>query len=141
MLGPNQVPLATAIFHLTLPHFGIGAGIGAIDAALVPQLATLAEGYHQKNSKTTYGGTFALGQTAVSLAYCLGPLLGGVLVEAVGFPRLMVAVGVINLLYTPLLILLNPDNSNGVSTSSETTALKAIPIRSLFTRYTRFQNE
>jgi hypothetical protein len=36
-----QVPLASSIIHLTGPHFGIGAGIGAVDASLVPLLATL----------------------------------------------------------------------------------------------------
>lgn len=63
--------------HLTLPHFGIGFGIGAVDASLVPLLATLADQQHSKAGDNdgrhpSYGGTFALGQTAVSLAYCLG---------------------------------------------------------------------
>ena len=45
-------------------------------------------------------------QTAVSLAYGLGPLIGGYLVEVVGFPNIMRTVGVMNILYVPLLILL-----------------------------------
>ena len=45
-------------------------------------------------------------QTAVSLAYGLGPLIGGYLVEIVGFPNIMRTVGVMNILYVPLLVLL-----------------------------------
>lgn len=69
-----MVPLAGSIIHLTGPHFGIGFGIGAVDAALVPLLATLADLRNEDSSgqPASYGGTFALGQTAVSLAYCLG---------------------------------------------------------------------
>ena len=61
-----QIPLVPSIIYLSVPHFGIGAGIGTVDAALVPLLATLAD------KQATYGQTFALGQTAVGLAYCLG---------------------------------------------------------------------
>lgn len=75
-LADCKVPLANSIIYLTGPHFGIGAGIGAVDASLVPLLATLAD-YNQntddrKSPNSSYGRTFALGQTAVSLAYCLG---------------------------------------------------------------------
>ena len=45
-------------------------------------------------------------QTAVSLAYGLGPLIGGYLVEIVGFPNIMRTVGVMNIVYMPLLFLL-----------------------------------
>lgn len=70
-----QVPLATSIIHLTIPHFFIGAGIGAVDACLVPLLARLVDLDNHglaKPAPGSYGMTFALGQTAVSLAYCLG---------------------------------------------------------------------
>ena len=45
-------------------------------------------------------------QTAVSLAYGLGPLIGGYVVEVVGFPNIMRSVGAMNVLYAPLLLLL-----------------------------------
>lgn len=38
------------------------------------------------------------------------PLLGGALVEVVGFPRLMVAMGIVNLLFAPLLLVINPSS-------------------------------
>ncbi|EFX79865.1 hypothetical protein DAPPUDRAFT_22768, partial [Daphnia pulex] len=104
------VPLASSIIHLTGPHFCIGAGIGAVDASLVPLLATLAENRQRLDKivdlSPSYGKTFALGQTAVSLAYCLGPMLGGMLVESLGFPRLMLCMGVLNLVFAPLVLIL-----------------------------------
>ena len=94
------MPLASSIIYLTGPHFGIGAGIGAVDASLVPLLATLvmqmlysfifnqkispsrladnhrsSENIDDLSAPPSYGRTFALGQTAVSLAYCLGELI------------------------------------------------------------------
>lgn len=38
-----MIPSANAVFELFLPHFGLGLGIGVLDAALVPLLATLVE--------------------------------------------------------------------------------------------------
>ena len=42
----------------------------------------------------------------MSLAYGLGPLIGGYVVEVVGFPNIMRGVGAMNVLYAPLLLLL-----------------------------------
>ena len=53
-----------------------------------------------------YGSVYALAQTAVSMAYGLGPLFGGQLVEVFGFPAVMCLVGVFNILYIPFLWLL-----------------------------------
>lgn len=37
------IPSATSVFALLLPHFGLGLGIGVLDAALVPLLATMVD--------------------------------------------------------------------------------------------------
>ncbi|KAK4018560.1 synaptic vesicular amine transporter [Daphnia magna] len=136
------VPLASSIIYLTGPHFGIGIGIGAVDASLVPLLATLADRHPSTDitddlpTAPSYGRTFALGQTAVSLAYCLGPILGGVLVESLGFPRLMLCIGVLNLLFSPLILILKPEEPSKVS---ELTALKL--FSDSHKGYSRFENE
>lgn len=151
------MPLAGSIIYLSAPHFGIGAGIGAIDAALVPLLATLADEKTESTDTTdvsSYGNTFALGQTAVSLAYCLGkedelnvcklkqfrfhsgPMLGGFLVELIGFPKLMLSMGILNLMYSPFIFILRP---NKQTEPTETTSLTTFAA----TRagYHRFENE
>lgn len=94
------IPLASSISQLTFPHFGLGLGVGALDAALVPLLAYLVDARGNKH----YGPVYAIQQTAVSLAYSLGPLLGGEAIHSIGFPWLMRIVGLLNVLYCPLLI-------------------------------------
>ncbi|KAK9509897.1 hypothetical protein O3M35_004788 [Rhynocoris fuscipes] len=105
-----MVPTASSISGLIIPHFGIGLGIGIVDAALVPLLATLVDCRHSAN----YSVVYALQQMAVSLAYALGPMIGGELVHIIGFPWLMRSLGFVNLLYCPLLIFLANNCSNQV---------------------------
>ncbi|XP_017301537.1 chromaffin granule amine transporter-like [Diaphorina citri] len=104
---PNNVyvPTATTMSGLIGPHLGLGLGIGILDSALVPLLASVVDSRHTAH----YGSIYALQQTAVSLAYSLGPLLGGELVKAMGFTWLMRCVGFINIIYCPVLILLSPN--------------------------------
>ncbi|XP_017786489.1 PREDICTED: synaptic vesicular amine transporter-like [Nicrophorus vespilloides] len=109
------IPLATSIGGLTLPHFGLGLGVGVVDAALVPLLANLVD----TRGNSQYGPIYALQQASVSLAYSFGPLLGGRAVHAIGFPWLMRLVGFINVLFCPLLIELDNDKeSECLKTSS-----------------------
>jgi DHA1 family solute carrier family 18 vesicular amine transporter 1/2 len=62
------VPSASSVSQLAVPHFGIGLGIGVVDAALVPLLASLMDSRYAAH----YGSVYALQQMAVSLAYSLG---------------------------------------------------------------------
>lgn len=78
-----QIPSATTVAQLLMPHFALGLGIGVIDAALVPLLAnfvdaTLAQeenGGDAASSMSSYGTVYAIQQTSVSLAYCLGKVM------------------------------------------------------------------
>lgn len=101
-----QIPAATTVPHLLLPHFCLGLGIGVVDAALVPLLASLVDGNMRSdtNSNSNYGIVYAIQQTSVSLAYSVAPLLGGELAESIGFPALMVFIGILNIIYGPVLI-------------------------------------
>ncbi|XP_032596409.1 synaptic vesicular amine transporter [Drosophila grimshawi] len=107
------IPSATTVAQLLLPHFALGLGIGVIDAALVPLLAscvdaTLAQDENGEASSSTssYGTVYAIQQTSVSLAYCLAPLIGGELAQSFGFAWLMRIVGIFNMLYGPILVYL-----------------------------------
>jgi hypothetical protein len=61
-----QIPLATSMWDLVLPHFGLGLGIGIVDSSLMPLLATLVD---EEGHGSGYGSVYAIAQTAVSLAY------------------------------------------------------------------------
>ncbi|KAM7361215.1 putative mushroom body vesicular transporter portabella [Cochliomyia hominivorax] len=114
------IPNATTVGQLLLPHFGLGLGIGIIDAALVPLLATFVDAtlaqddamdtdakvYSTTHTMSSYGTVYAIQQTSVSLAYCLAPLIGGELAQAFGFAWLMRIVGFFNIIYGPILVCL-----------------------------------
>ena len=105
--GCMSIPFARAIWQLSIPHFLLGLGIGITDSAMMPLLAILVEKEGGERASAIYGSVYAIAQTAVSLAYGLGPLLGGVFSETFGFPTVMAAVGTVNLCYIPLLYLLS----------------------------------
>lgn len=94
----RTVPLATAISHLILPHFGLGLALGITDAALMPLLALLVD----KRHNGVYGGVYSISQLAVCLAYALGPSIAGHVVKSFGFVTLMRAVAALNIAYAPL---------------------------------------
>ncbi|XP_033324647.2 synaptic vesicular amine transporter [Megalopta genalis] len=94
------IPSASTMSQLIVPHLGMGLGIGVADAALVPLLASLVD----RNGD--YGPIYSIQQVAVSLAYSLGPILGGEMVKGIGFQWVMGIVGLMNVAYCPLLIYL-----------------------------------
>lgn len=63
-----KLPTARSIGELVIPHAGLGLGIGVVDSALVPLMATLVDTRHRADYATVY----AIQQTSVSLAYALG---------------------------------------------------------------------
>uniref|UniRef100_A0A182NCJ3 Major facilitator superfamily (MFS) profile domain-containing protein n=1 Tax=Anopheles dirus TaxID=7168 RepID=A0A182NCJ3_9DIPT len=110
------IPSAHTVAGLLLPHLGLGLGIGVVDAALVPLLATLVDAQlgsqpehelplspDESGGEHGYGAVYAIQQIAVSVAYSLAPIVGGELVPLVGFPTVLRALGALNILYVLLL--------------------------------------
>ncbi|XP_049281624.1 synaptic vesicular amine transporter [Anopheles funestus] len=110
------IPSANTVAGLLLPHLGLGLGIGVVDAALVPLLATLVDAqlsHHpdqdvgfsveESGGEHGYGAVYAIQQIAVSVAYSLAPIIGGELVPVIGFATVLRALGVLNILYVALL--------------------------------------
>lgn len=98
---------------MLIPHFCLGLGIGIIDAALVPLLATILEtitascafeteelmSSNRRRRIPNYGAVYAIQQTSISLAYSLAPAIGGELAPIIGFVWLMRLLGVFNIVY------------------------------------------
>ncbi|XP_045474617.1 synaptic vesicular amine transporter-like isoform X2 [Harmonia axyridis] len=101
---------ATTIPQLFLPHFGIGLSVGLVDAILVPYLATIID----NRGSSKYGSVYTLQQLAVSLAYSFGPLLGGEAVNLIGFSWLMKIIGLLNVMFSPLLLELEKSSNQKV---------------------------
>lgn len=103
-----SLPLANTISQLSLPHFGIGLGVGTIDAALVPLLSIFVD---QKGTPH-YGPIYTLQQASVAVAYSFGPLIAGQAVHILSFPWLIRIVGFVNLITCPLLVELESQQVN-----------------------------
>ncbi|XP_053574019.1 chromaffin granule amine transporter-like [Bombina bombina] len=96
------VPLAVNIYGLIGPNAGIGIALGMVDSSMMPIMGHLVDLRHT----SVYGGVYAISDIAICLGYAVGPSSGGAIAKAIGFPWLMVIIGVLNLLYAPLCILL-----------------------------------
>ncbi|XP_036955399.1 chromaffin granule amine transporter [Acanthopagrus latus] len=99
------VPFATSIYGLIGPNGGLGFAIGMVDSSMMAIMGYLVDIRHA----SVYGSVYAIADVALCMGFAIGPSTGGALVRAVGFPSLMVFIGVINILYAPLCFLLrNP---------------------------------
>ncbi|XP_062238042.1 chromaffin granule amine transporter [Platichthys flesus] len=96
------VPFATSIFGLIGPNGGLGFAIGMVDSSMMAIMGYLVDIRHA----SVYGSVYAIADVALCMGFAIGPSTGGALVQAVGFPCLMVLIGVINILYAPLCFLL-----------------------------------
>lgn len=122
--------MANSVGGLTIPHFVLGLGIGILDAALTPLLASLVDAKYSDDDSTSsktilcfiflfvflkvssitgdslsnYGAVYAIQQMSVSLAYSLGPFIGGETAQYIGFTWLMFVIGACNILYATFLL-------------------------------------
>ncbi|KFW75876.1 Chromaffin granule amine transporter, partial [Phalacrocorax carbo] len=92
------VPLAKNIYGLIGPNGGLGFAIGMVDSSMMPTMGYLVDLRHT----SVYGNIYAIADVAFCMGFAIGPSTGGAVVRAIGFPWLMVIIGVINIAYAPL---------------------------------------
>ncbi|XP_074918872.1 chromaffin granule amine transporter isoform X4 [Chelonoidis abingdonii] len=92
------VPLAQNIYGLIGPNGGLGFAIGMVDSSMMPIMGYLVDLRHT----SVYGSVYAIADVAFCMGFAIGPSTGGVIVQAIGFPWLMVIIGVTNIAYAPL---------------------------------------
>ncbi|NXV78443.1 VMAT1 protein, partial [Atlantisia rogersi] len=92
------VPLAKNIYGLIGPNGGLGFAIGMVDSSMMPIMGYLVDLRHT----SVYGNVYAIADVAFCMGFAVGPSTGGAIVRAIGFPWLMVIIGVINIAYAPL---------------------------------------
>ncbi|XP_065104039.1 chromaffin granule amine transporter [Paramisgurnus dabryanus] len=99
------VPFATNIYGLIGPNGGLGFAIGMVDSSMMAIMGYLVDIRHV----SVYGSVYAIADVALCMGFAIGPSTGGAIVRSIGFPNLMVIIGVINILYAPLCFFLkNP---------------------------------
>jgi len=97
-----MVPYARSFKQLVLPMAALGFAIGMVDSSMMPELGNLVDLRHT----AVYGGVYAIGDIAFCLGFAVGPSLSGLLVQRVGFHAMLTGIGIICLIYCPLLFLL-----------------------------------
>ncbi|KAL7827094.1 hypothetical protein SRHO_G00328120 [Serrasalmus rhombeus] len=99
------VPLAQNIYGLIGPNGGLGFAIGMVDSSMMAIMGYLVDIRHA----SVYGSVYAIADVALCLGFAVGPSTGGAIVRVIGFPYLMVIIGIVNILYAPLCFFLkNP---------------------------------
>ncbi|XP_022900019.1 vesicular acetylcholine transporter [Onthophagus taurus] len=93
------IPFASSYKVLMIPICGICFGIALIDTALLPTLGYLVDVRYV----SIYGSIYAIADISYSVAYAIGPIIAGGVVEAIGFTALNFGIAISNLLYAPVL--------------------------------------
>lgn len=96
------IPFSSSYKVLMIPICGICFGIALIDTALLPTLGYLVDVRYV----SVYGSIYAIADISYSLAYAVGPIIAGGVVEAIGFTALNFLIAFSNLLYAPVLMYL-----------------------------------
>ncbi|XP_060527168.1 vesicular acetylcholine transporter-like isoform X2 [Cylas formicarius] len=94
-----MIPFSTSYFVLMIPLCGICFGVALIDTALLPTLGYLVDVRYV----SVYGSIYAIADISYSVAYAIGPIIAGEVVEAIGFTALNVGIALSNLAYVPVL--------------------------------------
>lgn len=94
------IPFSNSYTFLMIPICGICFGIALIDTALLPTLGYLVDVRYV----SVYGSIYAIADISYSLAYAVGPIIAGGVVEAIGFTALNFFIAFLNLAYAPVLV-------------------------------------
>ncbi|OQV24659.1 Synaptic vesicular amine transporter [Hypsibius exemplaris] len=93
------IPSAKSISHLIVPNAGLGFAIGMVDSSMMPIMGYLVDIRHT----AVYGSVYAIADVAFCLGFAIGPALSGTIVKNAGFAAMLYGIGIVNLLYAPLL--------------------------------------
>lgn len=93
------VPFCTSYIMLMIPICVICFGIALIDTALLPTLGYIVDVRYV----SVYGSIYAIADISYSIAYAVGPIIAGGIVEAIGFTALNFIIAFTNLAYVPVL--------------------------------------
>lgn len=94
------IPFSTSYKVLMIPICIICFGIALVDTAILPTLGYIVDVRYV----SVYGSIYAIADISYSLAYAIGPIVAGEVVEMIGFTWLNVIIAVSNLAYAPALM-------------------------------------
>ncbi|KAF7259318.1 hypothetical protein EG68_03225 [Paragonimus skrjabini miyazakii] len=96
------IPFCSNFIALMIPISVLCYGIALVDTAILPTMAFLVDTRHV----SVYGSVYAIADISYSLAYAIGPIVAGGLVQAINFYGLNIVITLLTLAYVPVLYLL-----------------------------------
>ncbi|CAM1312794.1 unc-17 (predicted) [Pycnogonum litorale] len=96
------LPFCRTFVSCMIPLCILCFGIALVDTALLPTLAYLVDVRHV----SIYGSIYAIADISYSIAYAIGPIIAGGIVESIGFFALNIGISISNLMYAPLMVVL-----------------------------------
>nr|CAH8819308.1 unnamed protein product [Trichobilharzia regenti] len=96
------IPFCTNFVALMIPISILCYGIALVDTAILPTMGFLVDTRHV----SVYGSVYAIADISYSLAYALGPIVAGSLVDTIKFLGLNIIMTAITLGYVPVMYLL-----------------------------------
>lgn len=94
------VPFTNEFGVLIIPICGICFGIALVDTAMLPTLGYLVDVRYV----SLYGSVYAIADISYSIAYAIGPIVAGQIVQTIGFMWLNIGIMLSNVLYAPVLL-------------------------------------
>uniref|UniRef100_A0A674I0C1 Solute carrier family 18 member A1 n=1 Tax=Terrapene triunguis TaxID=2587831 RepID=A0A674I0C1_9SAUR len=94
----GMVVVGISLLCAMADHIIFALGAGMVDSSMMPIMGYLVDLRHT----SVYGSVYAIADVAFCMGFAIGPSTGGVIVRAIGFPWLMVIIGVTNIAYAPL---------------------------------------
>ncbi|XP_068424350.1 synaptic vesicular amine transporter [Clinocottus analis] len=131
------VPFAKNIYGLIGPNTAIGLGLGMVDSSMMPIMAHLVDLRHV----SVYGSVYAIADVALCLGFALGPSIGGVIAEHIGFAWMLTIIGIVDITFAPLCIFLRnpPGQEEKIAILMDTNC--SMKTRSYSTQGTYYQGE
>lgn len=117
------VPFSTNYWLLMIPLSGICFGIAQVDTSLLPMLGYLVDTRYT----AVYGSIYAIADISYSLAYAIGPIIAGGIVNTIGFTGLNMLIAITNLGYAPVLYMLRHVNDYDTFENEENIILDEMP--------------
>ncbi|KAK3599414.1 hypothetical protein CHS0354_036432 [Potamilus streckersoni] len=100
-----SIPFCRHVGVLVLPMFGLGFSIGMVDSSMMPHMGYLVDLRHV----SVYGNVYAIADVAFAMGFAVGPMLSGSIVKNIGFHWMLWIIGIICIMYSPLMMILrNP---------------------------------
>ncbi|XP_067929892.1 probable vesicular acetylcholine transporter-B [Watersipora subatra] len=96
------LPFCRSFTQVIVPLCILCFGIALVDTAILPLMAHMVDVRHV----SVYGSVYAIADISYSMAYAIGPIIAGQIVNSIGFLPLNAGIFVSNIVYAPLLAFL-----------------------------------